>query len=248
MVALPETLRRTVALHPTLGKALIGCGAVSSVLYVATDVIASLRYPGYSYADQQISELLAKGALSRPFMVAANLIPYDLLILAFAAGAWASAGRTRAGRITVAGLVGFAVFGTLGGGIFEMERREVMAAGGSTLRGTMHLPATGLMTLSLLVAMIFGARLLGTRFRYYSYATIVIMLAFGLWVATQAGAIGENQPTPWMGLEERVSSYSMMLWVAVLATGLLREGAAAPKELEKRSAPGMVGDRSKSPA
>src|SRR5574340_791616 len=96
-----------------LRKILLGSGIVSSVLYVATDVVASLRYSGYRYADQQISELLAKGAPSRPFMVAANLIPYDLLVLAFAVGVWASAGRTRAGRLTSAGLVGLAVLGTI---------------------------------------------------------------------------------------------------------------------------------------
>lgn len=212
-------------------QSLLGCGIVSSVLYVATDVIASLRYPGYRYADQQISELLAKGAPSRPFMVAANLIPYDLLLVAFAVGIWMLVGWPRAGRITAAGLIGFAIFGTLGGGIFEMEQRTVMAAGQGTLRGTMHLPVTGLMILCLLVAIIFGARLLGTRFRSYSYATIAIMLAFGLLVATQAGQLAANQPTPWMGLEERVSSYSMVLWVAVLAVGLWRaQRATAPNQ------------------
>jgi hypothetical protein len=226
-------------------KVLLGCGIASSVLYVVTDVIASRRYPGYSYADQQISELLAKGAPSRPFMVAANLIPYDLLLVAFAAGVWAVAGRTRAGRITAAGLLGFAVLGTLGGGIFEMEQREVMAAGQDTLRGSMHLPATGLMTLSLLVAMISAATLLGKRFRYYSYVTIPTMLAFGLWVGTQVGQLRANQPTPWMGLEERVSSYSMMLWVAVLAIGLWRaQGAIAPRQLgQPTGTPAGVGVR-----
>ncbi len=217
-----------------LRRILFGCGLVAPVLYVVTDIIASRQYPGYRYADQQISELLAKGAPSRPFMVVANLLPFDLLVVAFAAGVWAAAGRTRAGRIAAAGLVGFAVFGTLGGGVFEMERREVMAAGQDTLRGAMHLPATGLMTLCLLVAMISAARLLGKRFRSYTYATILTMLAFGFWVAAQAGQLRANQPTPWMGLEERVSSYSMMLWLAVLALALVRaQGTIALQRLGK---------------
>lgn len=231
MAALSRPLHRAVKAHPRLGAVLLGCGVASSVLYIAAEVTASQRYPGYSYADQQISELLAKGAPSRPFMVGANLFPYSLLVLAFATGVWATTGQTRAGRNTTAGLVGFAIFGAFGGGVFEMERREVMAAGENTLRGALHLPATGVMTLSLLVAMIFGARLLGKRFRYYSYATIVTMLAFGQWVATQAGELAANQPTPWMGIEERVSSYSMMLWLAVFALGLLRAQRAIP-ELE----------------
>jgi hypothetical protein len=31
-----------------------------------------------------------------------------------------------------------------------------------------------------------------------------------------------NEPTPLMGIEERVNIYATMLWVAVLAIGLLR--------------------------
>jgi len=229
----------TTKMAPHVGRTwwrqgLLGCGVVSSVLYVATDVIASLRYPGYSYADQQISELLAEGAPSRPFMVAFNLIPYDLLVVAFAVGVWAVAGRTRAGRITAAGLVAFAVFGTVTGLFFNMDRREVLAAGQDTLRSTMHLPGTAVMALCILLAMGFGSRLLGKRFRYYSYATIATVLASGLLVATQVGQLAANQPTPWMGLEERVSSYGMMLWTALLAIGLLRaQATTARRQLGK---------------
>ena len=35
-----------------LRKILLGCGVVSSVLYVAVDVLGTLRYPGYSYTEQ----------------------------------------------------------------------------------------------------------------------------------------------------------------------------------------------------
>jgi hypothetical protein len=67
-------------------KILLGCGVVSSVLYVVTDVLGTLRYLGYSYADQEFSELTAEGAPTRPLMVALNVIPYTLLVAAFAVG------------------------------------------------------------------------------------------------------------------------------------------------------------------
>jgi hypothetical protein len=38
----------------------------------------------------------------------------------------------------------------------------------------------------------------------------------------QIGKMEANQPTPWMGITERISIYAIMLWVAVLAIGLLR--------------------------
>jgi hypothetical protein len=203
-------------------KILLGCGIVSSVLYVITDVLGTLRYEGYSYADQTFSELTAQGAPSRKFMVALNVIPYTLLVAAFAVGIWTSAGPKRAARITGAMLLGYAAFGMAGGLIFPMRPREALAAGEETLRNVMHIPATAVMSLFIVLAMGFGATLLGKRFRYYSYGTIATLLVFGALASLQAGQMAANEPTPWMGIEERINIYATMLWVEVLAIGLLR--------------------------
>src|SRR5918994_5522106 len=203
-------------------KILLGCGVVSSVLYGVTDVLGTLRYEGYSYADQAFSELTAQGAPTRPLMVALNGIPYTLLVAAFAGGVWASAGPKRAARITGAMLLGYAAFGVAGGLVFPMRPREALAAGEGTLRNAMHIPATVVMSLFIALAMGFGAALLGKRFRYYSYGTIAILVVFGALASLQAGQMAANEPTPWMGIEERINIYVTMLWVAVLAIGLLR--------------------------
>ena len=199
---------------------LLGCGIVSSVWYVITDVTGTLRYLGYSYTDQWFSELTAQGAPTRPLMIALNEIPYNLLVLAFAAGIWESAGLTRAGRITAVGLAGFAVLGFVTGVIFPMPTRE--AAGEGTLRNTMHIPGTAVMSLFLVLAMVFGSTLLGRRFRYYSYGTILAVFVGAFLAGRQAPQIAANQPTPWGGIYERTNIYPTMLWVAVLAIGLLR--------------------------
>jgi hypothetical protein len=203
-------------------KILLGCGIVSSVLYVVTDVLGTLRYPGYSYTDQEFSELTAEGAPTRDFMVAYNLFPYTLLVAALALGVWTSAGPKRTARITGAMLAGYAATGMVTGLMFPMRPREALAAGEGTLRNAMHPPGTAVMSLFFVLAMGFGATLLGERFRYYTYATIVILLVFGVLASLQAGQMVENQPTPWMGIEERINIYATMLWVAVLAIGLLR--------------------------
>jgi len=119
-------------------KILLICGIASSVLYIVNDVIGTLLYEGYSYADQEFSELTAQGSPVRPLMIALTEIPYTLLVLAFAAGVWESAGRGRAGRITAAMLIGYAVTGMVTGVFFPMATREVMAAGEGTLRNAMH--------------------------------------------------------------------------------------------------------------
>jgi hypothetical protein len=69
-----------------LRTVLLACGIASSVLYVATDLLASLRYEGYSYVDQQVSELLAAGSPVRTLMVGLNVIPYAVLVTAFGVG------------------------------------------------------------------------------------------------------------------------------------------------------------------
>ena len=79
-------------------KFLLGCGIVSSVLYVVSDVLGSLRYDGYRYADHEFSELTAQGSSVRPLMIALNAIPYTLLAGAFAASL--QGGRLAANRPT----------------------------------------------------------------------------------------------------------------------------------------------------
>jgi hypothetical membrane protein len=97
-------------------RILLICGIVSSVLYIAVDILATVRYPGYRYTERQFSELTAAGSPVRPLMIALSVIPYTLLVAAFAGGVWISARPKRAGRITGAMLLGYAAFGMVGGG------------------------------------------------------------------------------------------------------------------------------------
>jgi hypothetical protein len=229
MATLPHTsLKKDVNVTERL---LLVCGVVSSVLYIAVDILGTLRYPGYSYADQEFSELTAAGAPTRPFMVTLSVIPYGLLVVAFAVGVWISAGPKRTGRITGAMLIGYAAVGTVTGWLFPMTPRGTEG----TLLNFMHIPGTAVMSLFMLLAMGFGATLLGKRFRYYSYGTILTLLVFGGLTSLQVGQLAANQPTPWMGIEERINIYATMLWVAVLAIGLLRAQSTAAQDNNNRS-------------
>jgi uncharacterized protein DUF998 len=201
-----------------INKILLGCGAVSSALYVISDVIAARRYDGYSYSDQWFSELTAEGAPTRPLMIVINGIPYTALMTAFAMGIWKTAGQNRAQRLTAALLGGYAAAGIAGGVGFPMATRDAEAS----LRNIMHIPSTMVMSLCILAAMGTASRLFGNRFRYYSYSTIAAAITFGVLTSSQAGKISNNQPTPWAGIEERINIYATMLWLAMLSIGLLR--------------------------
>ena len=198
-------------------KLLLICGILSSPLYVAMDVIASRRYEGYSFTGQNYSELLATGAPTRSLMLLAS-IAYNLLVAAFAAGVWRSAGPKHVARITGAMMAGYAFLSMVTPSFFQMDMRGAEM----TSRGSLHGPMTLVMSVFILLSMGFGAFLLGKRFGFYSFATIVIVLVFGVLTGLQAPQLEAGQSTPWMGLTERVNIYATMLWFAVLAITLLR--------------------------
>ena len=200
-----------------LKKALLYCGILSSLFYMVTDGLASWIYEGYCYTDQFYSELLASGAPTRYPMLLSGFV-YNLLVTAFAVGVWTSAGPERIKRITGAMMVGYAVFSMLTPLFFQMDMR----ADEITPRGSLHGPMTAVMSMFILLSMGFGAFLLGRRFRFYSFATIVIVIFFGVLTSLQIPRLVAGLPTPWMGITERINIYSTMIWFAVLAIGFLR--------------------------
>jgi len=205
-------------------KALLLCGFLSSVLYVATDALAGWLYDGYSFVDQNYSELLATGAPTRTFMLLVSTA-YNLLVAAFAIGIWTSTAPKRSARITGVMMLGYAVLSMVTPSFFQMDMRGTQA----TLRGSLHAPMTAAMSLFIILSMCFGAFLVGRWFRNYSVATIATLVIFGVLTALQAPRLEAGQSTPWMGLTERINIYATMLWFAVLAIALLRTKAEWPK-------------------
>ena len=78
------------------------------------------------------------------------------------------------------------------------------------------------MSIFIVAAIAFGGFLHGKRFRRYSFATIALIVLFGALAGFLARPLAEQQPTPWLGLAERVNIYATMLWMAVLAASLWR--------------------------
>jgi hypothetical membrane protein len=206
---------------------LLVCGILAALLYAATDVLGGMRYPGYSFSSQMISELMAIGAPSEPFVDPLFII-YGLLTLAFGVGVLREgAGRSRALRITGALLIGYAAVGFTGPTLFEMHQR------GSGASDAPHIILTGVLVLLTLLAMGFGAFALGKRFRLYSFATLLTVIAFGALAASSGARLAAGQPTPGFGILERINIYASMAWVMVLAIALLRR----PWSAAQRSLP-----------
>ena len=198
-------------------KVLLVCGIVSSLLYVAMNVFVPMQWEGYSSASQTVSELSAIGAPTRALWVPLGIV-YTLLLTAFGWGVWESARRNRPLRI-VGGLM--VASGVIGLAWPPMHQRAVLAAGGGTLTDTMHIVWSVVTVLLFVLEIGFGAAAFGKRFRLYSIATMVILVVFGTLTGLDGPRVSANLPTPWVGVWERISIAAFLLWVVVLAVGLL---------------------------
>jgi uncharacterized protein DUF998 len=219
----PAVTRRTAR---TLRKALLVSGILSSLAYVAADVLAGLSWRGYDFASQTISELSAIGAPSRRIWLALG-ISYDVLLIAFGIGVWACAGKKRGLRVTAALLIAIGAIGSLWP---PMHVRGTV----TTLTDTLHVVWAGMISFFILLAIGFGAGAFGKRFRLYSIATIAMLLVSGTLTSLYGPRIAANQPTPWVGVFERVDLAGYLAWVTVLAILLLRATRAMTEPSTKR--------------
>ncbi len=197
---------------------LLFCGIFSSLLYIGTDILATLQYQGYSYSSQMVSELFALGAPTRLFVVRLFLV-YGLLVIAFGLGIWGSAGPHRSLRVVAILLVAYGAIG-LAGPFAPMHQRGTV----TSMTDTMHIAVTGAISLLMLLAIGFGAAANGKGFRLYSIATIVLLIVGGGLAGLQGTKIPKGLPTPGCGILERIDIYSTLVWVVVLAAFLIRAG------------------------
>lgn len=212
------TGRDTGAIVDRWRRVLLSGGILASVLYVAMTLFVGLLWEGYSVASNVPSELSAIGAPTRTLWILLGTV-YGLLMIAFGWIVWASAPPNRALRAVGALLMvqtAFAQFWP------PMHQRAVLAAGGGTLRDTLHLVWAAVTGIFFLLIVGCGAAAFGKRFRLYSIATIVTVLACGAVTGTYASDIQANLPTPWVGVWERISIAIFMAWMVALAIALLR--------------------------
>jgi hypothetical protein len=197
-----------------------------------------MRWDAYDSLSQTISELSAIGAPTRGLWVWLA-VAYGVLLAAFACGVWRSASHNRRLRIAA----GLLLFNALMGFAWPpMHLREELALGRGTLTDTLHLVFAAAWALSVLVAMGFAAAALGKQLRRYSVATMTILIVFGALTGLYGPRIAANQPTPWVGLFERINVGAYLLWIGVLAMVLSGEHAGADdnrREQREESAPGL---------
>lgn len=195
---------------------LLSCGIIAPLLYVVTDVLLTLRWDGYSYRDQTISELNAIGSPTRTLSIVLGIVGYAF-VTAFGVGVWRLAVADRKLRVAAGGLVTLGVLGCFGVPFFPMHVREAE----ETLTDTLHVAQLAVAAPLLFVIIGFGAASLGRGFRLYSAVTVLVMIAFGAWAGRYGADVANNLATPWVGIIERTSVYAYQLWFAAFASVLL---------------------------
>jgi hypothetical protein len=205
-------------------KVLLVCGILAALIYVGTDILAAMRWEGYSYTAQSVSELRAIEAPTRALLVP-FLFVYSLLEIAFGLGVWEAAGHKRALRFTGILLIGLGVV-DLSAYFFPLHLTEEV----ETLNNMMHIILSAVTVLLILLIIGCGATADGKWFRLYSYATILVLIVTGALAFLELPRIAANLPTPWLGVRERINIYGYMLWLLVLALVLWRAQATAPHD------------------
>ena len=222
-----------------LRTALLACGILSSLLYVATDILGGMSYDGYSFTSQAVSELGAIGAPSAPIVIPLFFI-YNLLALVFGYAVLREGiGRSRALRISGATLITYGTIG-LATNAFPTFFRMQQRGAGSLATDAPHIVLTILLVALLITAIGSGARAFGRPFRVYSYSTILTVVILGALAAPYGARLAAGEPTPGFGIAERIDIYATLLWVAVLAIALLRRSSLGAVATSRLVAPAAI--------
>lgn len=196
-------------------KLLLGCGVASSVLYAGLNVFVPMLWPEYSSVNQTVSELSAIDAPTRNVWFPFGLL-YAVLVIAFGLGVNVSA--VGSNLIRWLGILLIA-YGTLCLYWPPMHLRGTI----TTVTDTLHLVWAGLSVLLMVSSIILSAVIFKGWFRWYAIVTVLVLAVFGILTSVQAPAVPLNQPTPFMGVWERINIGVYLLWIIVLAVMLYPE-------------------------
>jgi hypothetical protein len=212
---------------------LLLAGVLSSIVYVTADVLCGLRYPGYSFADQVVSELSAIGAPTTALWSKLLQI-FAVLFAAFTVGVVRESSGNWRLRLTGWLLVVFVLLGPLWSFVPMHQRGDVF-----TWTDAGHIALGGVYVLLIPAVITVGAGALGRRFRVFSRILVTVAFLAGVGTFAYVPRMINQLPTPGVGTVERIHLYAFYLWVGVLAVALLRLSRTLDVEtlLDERAKP-----------
>lgn len=216
VAAIPLVTIRNVSIQ----NALLTCGILSSIWYVAINIYVPMQDPSHSMIMQVVSELSAIGAPTRILWVLLATL-YPILYCAFGWGVAESAANNRALKAIGPLIIIYSVI-TFYWPPMHMRGSEM------TLTDVLHI-IWGMITVIFMIAnMAFGMTAFGKGFRIYTIISLVMFLATGVLIGFESVNLAANQPTPLIGVWERINIGIYMLWIAMLAIMIMRKENISP--------------------
>jgi hypothetical protein len=194
-------------------------GVAGPLLFTFADIYAGLQNPDYSFTAQAISELFAIGAPMTYFVVPIFTLG-SILALAFSLGVWRSAGGSRAIRLAAVMFVGNAINGFLLWNIYPMHMRGEEAG----FTDVMHVLLSGVGVVFILSAVIIVTAASHGWLRYYSIIELLVLMVPSAIVFMTIPGLAMGEPTPFVGLTERISTYGYYVWQFIFVRYLINQG------------------------
>jgi hypothetical protein len=197
---------------------LLMCGVFSVALYLSMNIFIPLLYPGYDVASQTVSELSAIDTPTRRLWAVLGAV-YGILVVFFGKGIYNAAYNNKKLKIAGVMIIIYAIVGLFWP---PMHRREVLAAGGASLTDTLHIVFTFITIPLMLASTILAGLCFGKQFMIYSFITVVTQIVFGILTGLDAPAMESGQPTPFIGIWERISIGVYIIWQIALVWKLFQ--------------------------
>jgi hypothetical protein len=208
-------------------KALLSCGVISSLWYIAINFYVPEQYTGYSTTSFTVSELSAIGAPTR-ILWTLLVLPYPVLFSAFGWGVLQTSGAKHFLRITGYLIIAYCIF-NLYWPPMHMRGQDM------ALTDILHIAWAIVTNVFMWTFMLLGAMALGKGFRIYTFVSIFLHVVFGILTFLEAPEIPKNGPTNMIGVWERINILIFMIWVAVFAIILFRiSSRTRPEKFSKQ--------------
>ena len=206
-------------------RALLLCGALSSLVYVVNVVVGGLLTPGYSHVRNAVSELTQAGA-PHAVVLGALYVVSGLLLAAFGVAVSLESRRTSRRVVTGGVLISlFAVLAVLLGTVFPQDP----IGAPSTFPGTMHLVLVGVsvpLIVSAILLIGFGLDRTVPRWRHFRlYSVVAVLLMFAGGVLTPISIAGDVEM---LGLAERITQVAYLTWFTLFSIQAYRLGGIGP--------------------
>jgi hypothetical protein len=205
--------------NDSLTRLLAICGIVGPILFIVVILVFGLLRPGYDPIRQQMSEL---GEVGAPNAIAFNMAAYfllGLLMIAFAFGLHRGISEGKGSKL-VPILIAVSGVGWIGASFFRCDPGCV----NESVTGRMH-DLTGMIAVfPLLIAPLAILPRLKKDNRWQSYrpfSLIMGALAVILFAVMFTAAVSPALE-PYRGLIQRLTFFTPLLWIEVMAIRLLR--------------------------